>query len=147
MKRQVPVAHAHYACTLVPRISRDKAESLINEVRAIWFAMSSGCSHLGLVVRMTGSTDGMEWNDHPPGSAFAVLLYFHTAVHFQQPLPHSGQAASGFRACLAKSLQALDRYAAPRIPNFENQLVGQAPKTNAYFFGSGVAMHIGQAFL
>jgi hypothetical protein len=99
------------------------------------------------MVRMTGATHGIEWNDRPHASAFVVRLYFQPAVHFQQSLPHAGQADSGFRACLTKPLQTVGWYAAPGIPNLENQLVGQAPKTNAHFFGSGVAMDIGQAFL
>ena len=98
-------------------------------------------------VRMAGAADRIERNDGPHGGSVAVRLYFQPAVHFEQTLTHSGETDAGFRTRLAETLQTLGWYAASVISYFQNQIVGQALKTDANFRGPGVAVNVGQAFL
>lgn|ERR1700733_7938968 len=113
-------------------------EQISRAMHLVGFAQLSGVSEPAYRI---------DWNYSPHARSPAIRVYSQLAVHFIEPLTHSGQADAGFRACLTESIQALGGDATAVVANFQDDIFGVALKTDHDLRGASVAMHIGQALL
>jgi len=80
-------------------------------------------------------------------SSITIGFYFQTAVQFVQSLAHPSQPNAGLCTHAAQQPQAFFGYAFSKVSYLQNHGFGIMLKTDACLRSSGMAKHVGQAFL